>query len=190
VLRVSFALFVTKSFCEVDEMNCKPGDVFVVKSPDWISRAICAVERRDPLGDSTYSHAGVIVDSDGKTIESLWTVRYGNINDYAGCPLLIGRYKKMDEERFKTGLSQILPHLGEYYPAYRIPLILFGLGRFVHWYKLVCSELAVSFLDGACFHDGDFSEFEDPFGWTPADVASVFERWTGFEVVYKKLRSE
>ncbi|MGA2227938.1 MAG: hypothetical protein ABSH41_26180 [Syntrophobacteraceae bacterium] len=170
-------------------MICKPGDVFVVRSGDLFSRAICAVERRDPGGDSTWSHAGVIVGPNGKTIESLWTVRYGNINDYAGCPLLVGRYKHMDDERFKTGMAQILPHLGETYPAYRIPLMLLGLGRFVHWYKLVCSELAVSFLDGACFRDR-FSEFEDPFGWTPADVAKVLERWEGFEVVYKKLRSE
>ncbi len=159
----------------------KPGDCFAVQCPSVFGRMISAVEKRDPEADPKYSHAGLILTPAGKTIEALWTVRYGNLTDYAGCAVLVGRYKKMDRSRFLAGLDHADAHLNERYPAGRLLLDLFGLGRFVHSEKVVCSELCAEFLAYAT----ELKEFKPWFGWTPAQLADVFERWKDFEVVFK-----
>ena len=161
--------------------SLRAGDQFVVGRSWWLGQAISWEEKGDPESDAKYTHAGIIIAPGGTTVEALWTVRYGHINDYAGCPVLIGRYQNLDRGKYIEALEKIMARLGQRYPWWRLPLALFHLARRVNDGRDVCSELAAE-MWGYCT---GMKEFENHLGWTPAQLACVYERWRGFEIIYK-----
>lgn len=97
---------------------------------------------------STYSHAGIIINPDGTTYESLWHVKSQNLFEaYKGAKVLIARHDSMDMARFLKGYKLVRDeHDGDFYPFYRLifhlvpPLAKLSIGR------VVCSELVAKFL--------------------------------------------
>ncbi len=166
-------------------MELNQGDVFVVEAGSLLGRMICGVERfRDSTGDPRYPHAGIITSGYGETYEALWTVRNGDLSAYAGCRILIARYKKMTTARFEAAYAEVLKHKGQWYPALRLPLFYLGLARSVYGVKDVCSELQAEFLHVPCHQDG-IDEFDRWHGYDPAMTADIFERWQAFDIVFK-----
>lgn len=169
----------------------QPGDVFCVEKGRFpasiIETLISLVEKRDPGGRPRYIHSGIIASEQGKTLESLWHVQFGNLSDYDGQEILISRIKGgLSAERFAYAFQKVYAeHYGERYPINRLFLNLFGLAGVVHFQKVVCSELVAEFLKYALKGLGVF-ELHHYFGWKPSDLAEIFVRWTAiFEIVYR-----
>ena len=72
-------------------------------------------------------------------------------------------------------------HFGKIYPVGALFLDLLGIRRWIYDKKVVCSEMVAEFL----YHATGLPDFENHFGWTPAELAVVCERWKDFEVVWK-----
>jgi hypothetical protein len=163
-----------------------PGDFAVVGEKGVVDRVISGVESEDATGDPVYDHSFVIVGRSGQIVDTLTTVRLGNLSDYAGCRVLIGRYVYLDERGRRAGIDSVMNDLGKVYPFYRLFLDLFHLGRLVHGDGEVCSERTVKYLWNAT----RIPAFKDPYGWTPADIAGVIEHWRDFSPVFKGVFSK
>jgi len=156
----------------------KPGDIFCTKNPMWLGRAINAVQwfwSKD--GESTYSHAGIILDPEGLTFESLWTIRKSRLDSYHGERILIGRDVGMTQERFYDGWRRVMHLEGKWYPAWRLLLhALPPTARISVTGIPVCSELAWLFVDG--------------HGWAgvnPDTLADRIRYWKRFDVIYEGI---
>lgn len=147
-------------------MDLQPGDYFVVSTKSLLARLIIAVETfwsKD--GNAQYNHAGIVLDKDGNTFESLRHINHYHISQYRGCRVLIVRYKEMTPERFERGMKECLKYDGMNYPWWRFPLHLLGIARHFHFTFPVCSEL----VGVHKFHAGVANC--DGWGWTPDDLA-------------------
>lgn len=162
------------------EFELKPGDIFCTRNPMWLGRAINGVQRFwSSDGESKYSHAGIILNSDGLTLEALWTIREQNLfSAYAGCQVLIGRHVNMNPEAFREGMIAVNKYRGRWYPFHRLVFHLFppaakyiSTGRYV-----VCSELAAKFLVAAkCMRQWR--------GKNPDHLADMIRKWRTWDVV-------
>ena len=70
-----------------------PGDEFATKNPMALGCAINVLQAAwSTDNESAYTHAGIIMDPQGTTLESLWTVKSQNIWEaYRGEKVLIVR---------------------------------------------------------------------------------------------------
>jgi len=164
-------------------VKLRAGDQFVVHCRSVLGRAISWGEKKDAEADPAYGHAGIIIDWTGTTIEALETIRYGHLSDYTGQHVLIGRYGELNPIRLQTAIIKIGKRLGQWYPWWRLPLSLASLARVIDDGRVVCSELAAQ-MWWLCT---GFKEFEDYRGWTPAELADVYEHWKEFEIVFKGI---
>ena len=163
------------------KIQLQPADFVLVNSRSIMGRGISLAEKRNALGDSQYIHAFNIEDTEGGTIDTLLELRRGNINEYAGCPVLIGRYSDANNAWPTQALRQIARDIGQVYPVYRLVLDFFGIGRFFRTKRIVCSERVAKFL---YFLTG-MKAFQNWYGWEPSDLADVAKHWREFEVVYE-----
>jgi hypothetical protein len=175
-----------------EPVDLRRGDVFVVESNDFLARMICRAERaKDVCADARYNHAGIIYAAPeyvfppggAMTFEALWRVRVGQLNDYAGRHILIARYVDSTCSDIEAGFRHVLKREGERYPVLRLLLHLANAARLVHFNKVVCSELVAEFI----YHATGLAEFKDEYGYDPAQLADIFERWRQFEIVYKGI---
>ena len=129
-------------------IKLKPGDIFLTAVPGIIGRGINAIQRiHDKSSHSSYSHAGLVIDPDGTTIESQGRVVNWNIYEkYDGVKVLIARNVAMNAQTFKIGYSAVKHHLGQTYPIYRILYHLFPPIAKLSDERVVCSELVAKFL--------------------------------------------
>jgi hypothetical protein len=98
---------------------------------------------------SEYSHTGIITGADGATLEALWSVKSQNLWEaYAGNQILIVRNVNMLEPVYAAGIEKIRKHIGQWYPVHRLLLHLIGAAKWIHWDRLVCSELTAKFEVG------------------------------------------
>jgi len=105
--------------------------------------------------ESQYSHTGIITDSRGTTLEALWTVSAQNIWDaYAGNRVLIVRNINMTPPVFAAGFEKIRKHIGQWYPVHRLLLHFLGIAKWIHWKRIVCSELTAKFEAGCAEYLG------------------------------------
>jgi hypothetical protein len=140
----------------------KPGDCFVVNTGSKIASLINWGQKVWSFDHkANMNHAGIIVDSDGGTFESLERIDHYNLDQYIGMPMLIIRYREMTEEKFKIGYEAILKYDGCVYPFWRFFSHLMGFARFIHWSYPVCSELVGLFLNKANL------EFNTGWGTSP-----------------------
>lgn len=160
----------------------KPGDIFLSKNPMALGIAINAVQTFWSTDNkSEYSHSGIILDSAGKTLESLWTVKNQNLWDaYKGEQILIARHKLMSQGRFDLGYSKIEKHIGQVYPLWRLPIMVFPpAGKYLSFGRVVCSELTCKMLNGAGFN----IEWK---GKNPDNVHDMVRRWADWEIFFKR----
>lgn len=130
----------------------KRGDVFLSKNPMWLGRVINWAQSWNAEDrTSEYSHAGIILNTEGKTLESLWTVKSQNLWEaYGGGQVLIVRPTELSANDKNTGLCAIKSHIGQFYPFYRCLLLLYPpLARRITFNRIVCSELVCKYLAAA-----------------------------------------
>lgn len=166
------------------DVQVRPGDIFCTRNPMWLGRAINAVQKFwSSDNESVYSHSGIIIDTAGTTLESLWTIREQNIEDaYSGSGVIIGRHKLMTRKAFEEGLKCVMKHKGQIYPFHRLIFHLFppaakyiSTGGFP-----VCSELACKFLAAA----GLLNSWK---GKNPDHVADMIRRWRMWDIVFEGI---
>lgn len=163
------------------------GDIFCTSDTGSVlASAINKIQKFWDVDDqSVYSHAGILTDPRGGTLEALWRIERKNLWDKYGCirscHILIGRHKLMNAERAMTGFEAVKEYEGRFYPIHRLPLhIIPPLAKFVSSGRfLVCSELTGKFLVGA----GLLGYYK---GLTPNYLADMITRWDDWEIVYEK----
>jgi len=166
------------------QFKVKRGDVFCSAFPGarlgWLIKVVETIRAKD--WHAAYSHAGIIIHKDGETVESLWKVKSQNIYEaYKGCTVLIARYNALTQGKYYIGLRMLNKNIGKRYPIFRLPLHLLGLGRFIHWKKMVCSELVAKFLHCVGARHRHY------FGVNPDDLADEFKNWKIYEVVFEGI---
>lgn len=127
-----------------------PGDEFATRNPMALGMAINFVQKAKSVdNESTYSHTGIVTDPCGATIEALWTVKSQNVWEaYKGEKVLVVRNINMTPDVYAAGFEKIRKHLGQWYPAHRFILHLLGVAKWIHWKRIVCSELTAKFEAG------------------------------------------
>jgi hypothetical protein len=127
-----------------------PGDEFATKNPMALGMAINFVQKAKSVDNaSEYTHTGIITDAYGATLEALWTIKSQNLwNAYKGEKALVVRNVGMTRPLYIAGFCKIREHLGQWYPAPRILLHLIGAAKWIHWDRIVCSELTAKFEAG------------------------------------------
>lgn len=127
-----------------------PGDEFASRNPMALGSVINLAQRIKAVDDeSEYTHTGIITDPHGATLESLWTVTRQSIWEaYAGEKVLIVRNINMTPDVYVAGFNKIRKHVGQWYPVHRLLLHALGLAKWIHWDRIVCSELTAKFEVG------------------------------------------
>jgi hypothetical protein len=163
------------------QLELKPGDIFLTQNPMWLGKAIVWWQRIwEKDNSSNFSHAGIILNPAGTTLEAYWTICNRNLfNAYKKAHVLVARHEDMDIGHYKTGLRFVKKHFGAWYPMHRLIFhILPPLAKYVSTGKfLVCSELAAKFLVGC----GLLEYYK---GVTPADLENIVTNYKGWTVVY------
>ena len=147
------------------------GDVFLSSNPMALGKMINRVSEMYSVDrDSTFSHAGFFVDN-ANILEASYTVSESQFLDkYEHDLVLVGRHSGMTDDGFSKGMGKIKEHIGQWYPFHRLFLHMFNLAQFVHWNKVVCSELVSKFLFGAGLRDYKY------YGVTPDHICDEIER--------------
>jgi len=134
-----------------------PGDEFATKNPMALGTAINVVQKVGAVDNqSTYTHTGIITAAEGVTLEALWTVKSQNLWEaYQGEQTLIVRNINMDPDVYAAGYAAISKHVGQWYPMHRLALHFLRLAKWIHWGRIVCSELTAKFETGCAEHLGE-----------------------------------
>lgn len=167
-------------------MELKSGDVFCTTSNHWLSKSIRSVSKFwSTDGQVKYSHGGIILDSDGTTIEALNSgVKKQNFFEaYKGCPVLVARPMTTTPHALECALKCIvLEHLGKAYPWWRIGMHIFGpLSKIGATDYLVCTELQAKYLWLAGLSEPQYR------GKTPDTMADRFINWKCFDVIAETI---
>lgn len=123
------------------DLDLKVLDFFCVAGNSILSKGIRFVTKnQSPDRESEFNHSGIL--SGGScTLECLWTLTSHNLfTYYQGKKIIIARWNKINDETRLKALKATNKHIGQFYPAYRIPLHLINIAHIFHWQKLVCSE--------------------------------------------------
>ena len=163
-------------------IKLRPGDLFLSENPMAMGVAINAVQRIWSVDSkSKYSHAGIIVDVDGLTLESLTTVKYQELfKSYAGTDILIARHRHMSLPKFHKGFEEIRKHVGQWYPIYRIVfMIVPPIAKYIHFGRLLCSELVFKFLNKTGLTG------EDWHGRTPDNLHDMVKNSKDWTIIFE-----
>lgn len=157
----------------------RPGDLFCSSLGQVLGFLINVVQQhRSSDNEATFSHAGIVETSEGGIIEACWHVERSNLFEkYTSGDLLVARYVEMDSTHFQAGMDKIRKHLGQLYPVHRFLLYLLGVAKYIHWDRIVCSELVSKFLVGA-------GARHNWYGVMPDDLADEFRNYRIYEVIY------
>lgn len=168
---------------ELDNLDLRAGDFFGTANPSpWLGKPISWAERfhsRD--NQAIYTHSGIIINTEGDTIESLWRVETQNIwVAYAGKRILIARWNHLTDELWEETYLMLNEHIGISYPWWRLPLQLIPpLAKYLSFRsgKLVCSELVAK----ALYFMGARHRWYT--GTNPDTLADEWVRWKGYSVI-------
>lgn len=163
----------------------KPGDFFAVRGTGLISKLINFFQRfwsKD--NESIYSHAGLILDAAGTTLEALdkGTLASQNLFEaYKGHQILIARYDHLTPALHRVALEALKEEFeGEEYPFYRILLHIFGPLAKLHFLgRGVCSEVVAYYLWKVGARHKQWA------GTNPDTLADEWVRWRDFTVVFQ-----
>jgi hypothetical protein len=166
-----------------DNIIILPGDVFATTNRMVLARGINAFQRfwaHDNI--SEYSHAGIIIDSMGNTLESNWTVERKNIfTDYKDKKVIIARPLGLTAEKFVEAFTEIKKHEGRWYPAYRLFFHMFPpTAKYLSFGKwLVCSELTAKWE----YLIGYRHKF---YAGTNVDmIVDEWRHWKNFKIIFE-----
>jgi len=161
-------------------IELQPGDYFCVRTKSWLTRLILLKEIFSSLDSKAeFNHAGIILNEEGDTFESLFFINHYNLEQYRGCNIIIARYKEMTPEKFEAGMKEVLQYDGRIYPFWRLPSHLLGLAKFFHSTFPVCSELVGEHAYYAGVHD------VHGWGWNPDNLADLWDISKYVDVIYK-----
>ena len=156
----------------------RPGDEFATRNPMALGSLINLCQKvKATDNESEYSHTGIILEPGGVTLESLWTVSSQNLWEaYRGARVLVVRNINMTPDTYVYGIAKIRKHIGQWYPVHRLLLHLVGLAKFVHWDRVVCSELTAKFECGCAekLGEGECGFLRNWYGVNPDDLT---DRW-------------
>lgn len=127
-----------------------PGDEFAARHPTPLGSLINLAQAAKAVdNESLYTHTGIVTDPYGSTVEAFWTVKSRNLWEaYRGARVLIVRNMNMQPDVYAAGFEKIRKHLGQWYPVHRLLLHALGLAKWIHWGRIVCSELTAKFETG------------------------------------------
>lgn len=175
------------------DIRLLPGDEFVTKNPMALGVAINIVQKATSVdNESTYTHAGIITEADGTTLESLWTVNSQNIWEaYSGEKVLIARNINMTPAVFAAGFAKIKKHIGQWYPVPRLFLHLLHIAKWVHWDHVVCSELVAKFETGCATFLADADKtsgfLHNWYGVNPDDLTDRWRLGRYYDIVFEGI---
>jgi hypothetical protein len=161
-------------------MKLQAGDCFVVRGNTNISYLIrVAGKFWSTDGECTYNHAGIILNEEGNTFESLNRIDHYKLDGYKGKQIMIVRHKGMNNERYTDGWNFIKRLDGVIYPYWRLALHLVHLARLFNRSGIpVCSELVGMFENGA-----DLREVF--WGLTPDNLADEWRISKYYDIIYE-----
>ena len=164
-------------------MILKPGDIFCTYNPIFFGRCINSIQRFFSYDDnSTYSHSGIILNSDGDTFESKWFTREYNLFDqYEGKEVLITRYTKLNKKKFNNAIEIIKDkYLNQFYPVWRLIFFLIPpTAKYVNFGKVICSELVAHYLHLIGARHPQY------YGTDVDRLSDEFNNWRIYKIVYK-----
>lgn len=167
-------------------IDAKTGDVFLVYSPGFIAKTINAIQAfwaKDLK--SKFSHAGLIWDDFGGTLESSWTVEVSSLwPARANNRILVVRPDAPDYLKEEALLSIYNSHHGDRYPIMRLPIYALGMARHIHWKFMVCSELVAKYLFYLNLRDYHW------FGTNVDDLEEELRHWRGYSIVFDGILPE
>lgn len=173
----------------------RPGDEFATKNPMALGPVINFVQGIKAVdNESTYTHTGIIreVRDQGKTpitVESLWTVKSQNLWEaYRGCRVLVVRNINMQPPVYVAGMGKIKEHLGQWYPVPRLLLHFIGLAKWIHWDRVVCSELTAKFECGCAEFLGEDRTggfMRNHYGVNPDNLVDRWKISRYFDIVFE-----
>ena len=134
-------------------------------------------------GESTYSHAGIIIDPEGITFEALWTICKGHLDAYLGDRVIIARCEAVSGPK-KEGVLKalIVKHQGQWYPFWRLPMHLIPfLAKISVTKRPVCSELVAKYLYKLGVRHPQWA------GTNPDTLADEWRRWRDFNIIYEGI---
>jgi len=164
------------------QLDLQPGDLFLTCGTSKISKAINSFQRWWSIDNtSIYSHAGIIVDSTGRTFEAKFSgVNYFHLDDMKDQPLLIARHDFMLPQVFNKAFERLQYHTGLMYPFHRIFLhIIPPLAKVFAKDKAVCSEIVGQLL----YHAELLSYWK---GINPDDLHDMFINWKYYNIIFKR----
>jgi len=158
----------------------KPGDIFCAANPMMLGRLINFVQKlKSKDNQSEYSHAGIILTTEGETFEALWKNGKQNLFEaYKGKKVLVGRHIAMDTERFQAGWEGVQKHEGKWYAGHRLLLHLIPLASKLSLGLAVCSEIVMKFLCKA----GLATTWA---GWNPDNVADMIHNYRDYITIFE-----
>ena len=158
------------------------GDIFLTANPMWMGRLINWVQTFNSKDNqSKYSHAGIILNNQGRTFEALWTNKQQNLfKVYQGKQILIARNNKMQSDRFTFGWNGIKHHEGKLYAGHRLFFFLVcpPLAKYFCLGFGVCSELTMKFL----YRAGLTKAWK---GWTPDDIDDMVHHYREYTIIFE-----
>ena len=167
-----------------NNLTIPKGSVFCSKNPMWLGRAINAVQwfwSKD--SESTYSHAGIIIDHNHTTLESLWTVKSQNLlKAYKNDKILIAKPQTTSSSINIAVQIMINAYKGKFYPLWRLPLFLFPPSAKINLTKhLTCSELTAHYLNLCGIRHSQFA------GTNPDNLADELKHWKEYEIIFEGI---
>lgn len=159
-------------------MAAEPGDLFVVRTrtlAGWVIRWFTR---------SPYSHAGIIVDRDGGTVEAKASgaVR-GHLADYRGCPMLVGAPVPLTPGERRAIVTAAVSLLGTPYgwlDLLSLAALQYGIrpkfirDRVARYDRLTCAELTDQAYRKAGIHL--FADGRPCMDVVPGDLARLLEK--------------
>ena len=161
------------------------GDFFAVQGTGFVSIGINFFQQiwaKD--NQSIHSHAGLILDADGTTLESLssGTLDSQNLFEaYKDKQILITRYDKLTPELYEESIRSLKEEFeGEGYPFYRLFLHIFPPLSKLHFLgRAVCSEVVAYYL----WKIG--ARHEHWASTNPGTLADEWARWKDYTLVFE-----
>jgi hypothetical protein len=166
-----------------DDIELHTGDFFGSENPSaWIGKPISYIQKfhsRD--NESVYTHSGCIINPQGHTVESLWTVKSQYLwKAYKGKRVIIGRWEWLTAEDWEKAYNEVIfKHWGDKYPWWRLPLhIIPPAAKYLSFTGMpVCSEL-VAKIEHSMGARGRWWT-----GTNPDTLADEWKRWKGFNII-------
>ena len=170
----------------------RPGDEFATRNPTIMGSAIRCVQKVKAVdNESEYNHTGIITDPYVATLEALLTVKSQNLwKAYVGEKVLVVRNINMTLPVYVAGFTKIRKHIGQWYPVHRLLLQLVGLAKWIHWDRVVCSELTAKFEAGCAEYlgpDRASGFMRNHYGVNPDNLVDRWKISRYYETVFEEI---